>query len=137
MQFNFGGDLSIWVYFGIIVIIIGLIVLIGEHIIKYLHTGSKKLFIQTMGLSSILLVLIFMFFVAFGPGRPNKLPPPETEGMHKIVDKMPNEKSEEELAKEAEEKKPTELKRQDESFVKDKEEADRYIEEALKKAKNN
>lgn len=135
MQFNFGGDLSIWVYFGIGLVLIGFSLIFIERVMKYVTTRRKIVFLQTVGIAGIITLLIFSFFVSFGPGKPSLLSPPETEGMHKIVNRMPDEKSKEELAKEAEEKKPTELKRQDESFIKDKEEADRYIEEALKKAK--
>jgi len=137
MQFNFGGDLSIWVYFGIALILTGFVVIFIERIIKYMNTQSKIVFLQAVSVAGIIIVLTLLFFVSFGPGKPTSLPPSETEGMYKIVSEMPDEKSEEELAKEAEEKKPMELKRQNESFVKDKEEADKYIEEALKKAKTN
>lgn len=56
--------------------------------------------------------------------------------MRNLINKMPEEKSLEEIKKEACKKKPKELKRQDdEGFEKEKKEADEYIRKALEKAK--
>ena len=136
MNWNFGTDVSLWFYFALGIFLMFL----GYRQIKFfleVVTINKVRSLTFKDLKSILLnsflivVVLLFFFVSFGPGR-NNVDVPQ-DGMDRLVTQMPEEKSQEELEKDAENKKPEELKRQDESFLKDKQEADKYIEDVLKK----
>jgi hypothetical protein len=78
----------------------------------------------------------FLFFAFGSPIKPDQHRIDEESGMILLVDEMPDEKEKEVIEAESYEKKEEFLKRQDErGFDKEREEADSYIEKALKKAK--
>lgn len=136
MTWNFGTDMSLWFYF---ILAIFLVFLGYRQVYFFLEvvSVSKARSLTFKDLKPILInsflivVVVLFFFVSFGPGK-NNVDVPQ-DGMDRLVTQMPEEKSQEELKKDAENKKPEELKRQDESFLKDKQEADKYIEDVLKK----
>ena len=97
---------------------------------------EKKKAIRNAVIAIILLALVIVFFYfSFGPGqRAGRITPAGKEGMMEMVEEMPSEKSLETIKEEAYRKKPEELRRIDEGFQKDAEEADAYLKKALEKA---
>ena len=82
----------------------------------------------------LFIVAVSFAFIAMGPGTEPYITPAEDDGMHQIVEQGPEEKSPETLKKEAYDSQPEQLKRQDSTWHKEADEADAYIEKALKKA---
>jgi hypothetical protein len=76
-------------------------------------------------------VLFLHMFVAFPAGEPVDVTPATEDGVRQLTMEAPDEKPVEVLQAEAKEKKPDVLKRQDEGFEKDKEEADAYLKKAM------
>jgi hypothetical protein len=82
----------------------------------------------------LLVAAIAYFYFAFGPGKKIETLPAEEQGTHRLVDTYPDEKPVQDIKKEARDKKPEELKRQEEGFEKDAKEADDFVKKALEDA---
>lgn len=100
------------------------------------EAGKKKLYL-TAFMVILLITAITFFYFAFGSGKKVQLPPTKDQGIHKVVEGYPDEKSPAEIRKDAETKKPDVLKRQDEGFQKDAKEADDYVKKALEEAEKS
>ncbi len=85
--------------------------------------------------SFVLAAFLFATLSAFGPGTPPRELPSEI-GIMEYVDKAPDMKTEAEIKKEAADKVDPFLKKQDEGFKTEQEEADAYLEKIRKKYQN-
>ena len=148
--FNFGLNLATWVAFGIALVtiifayffikaVINLFRVYKADISEEVVQVVRKTAIRNAVITAFFLVIcIIFFYFGFGSGRPTYIPSVQEDGMRSLINKMPEEKSQEEIREEAYQKKPKELKRQDDAeFEKEKKEADEYIRKALEKAKTN
>lgn len=70
-----------------------------------------------------------------GPGRAPDVTPPEQEGRHRMNLDAPQEPSDEALEADAKTKKPEHLRQQDEPPTAAQDEANEYLQEALKRSK--
>ncbi len=79
---------------------------------------ARKTAIRNVVITAFFLVIcIIFFYFGFDVGRPTNIPSVQEDGMRNLINKMPEEKSQEEIREEAYQKKPKELKRQnDEGF---------------------
>jgi len=137
---NVGTSAVFWVAFLKAAILISLLCWIGFTTYKLtkLSPGRKK-WKQTIKLDIVLgviaIVYVFFVYVAFGPGKTTSRVDVEDIGTSKLMKEKPAEKTVEEIRKNAYERKPEQLKRQDDpSFAKEKEEADAQMDEILKRA---
>ena len=83
----------------------------------------------------VLTVVVFGIYAAMGPGTP----PMEIQsdiGVMEYVDKAPDMKTQEQIDREAEARKDPFLKKQDQGFQAEKEEADAILDEARKRHQN-
>ena len=141
---NFGWNPATWIGFGAALVTLVFAVLFIRSLYRLFgikpyevdqRGGTRKRAIRNAIIAGFsLIVCIIFFYFGFGPGQPVKVAPVGEEGMMKMVEEMPEEKPLEEIRKEAYEKKPEELKAQDRGFEKEAEEADAYLDKAIKKA---
>lgn len=137
---NIGSDPTFWIAFLKGAILCALLLVIGLKAYKLGKlTPKRKKWKQTFRtliiLTVITIVYVFAAYVAFGPGKPTALVDVEDVGSTKLMETKPTEKSVEEIRKEAYERKPEQLKRQDDpSFTKEKEEGDKQVDAILKRA---
>jgi len=131
---NFGMGIPAWINLLVILVAVALAVWIGYAIYALiLDPNNWKLRVKPI-VFRVLILAVFLWatLTAFGPGTPAP-PMPSDIGAMKLIEKAPDEKSLSEIQKEAAEKRDEFLKAQDRGFQKEKEEADKYIDEALKK----
>lgn len=81
-----------------------------------------------------ILVMALHMFVAFPAGEPVDVTPIKDDGVRQLTEAMPDEKPVEVIRAEAKAKVPEELRRQDEGFEKDQEEANAYLKKAMENA---
>ncbi len=139
--FNFGTGVPAWTMF--IVVIIGM--MIGAWVVMGFTNlvlsikeddGLWKSHRNKLVLKALVFVIfIFTFTNAFGPGTPPQELPSDI-GVMEYVDKAPDMKTPVEIQKEAEAKVDPFLKKQDEGFKAEQEEADAYLEKIRKKHQN-
>jgi len=138
---NIGTGLVGWVMFFkvVIYILLGVWVLLAVlGLYKSLRDedGLWKSYSKWLVFKSfVLAVFLFATLSAFGPGTPPQELPSDI-GVIEYVDKAPDMKTPAEIQKEAENKVDPFLKRQDESFKTEQEEADAYLENLRKKHQN-
>ncbi len=141
--FNFGSGLPTWIGLALLFVVLFFVTILAVTVAELIMVLTKKslsrlrrIAIRNVILSSVaLIVVIVSGYFSFGPGEPARIPPVTEDGMHNLVEQMPEEKRKEVIEKEAYEKKPEVLKRQDDvSFEKERREADEYIREALERA---
>jgi len=153
MNFNLGTDVAQWVI--VVKVIIVLLSLFWAGVSAYklfkvlnssepetsegkiLKSSRIKSHSVVLVFKSLLsIVLILFLFVFFGSGEIVTPMPIEEEGYYKHIQEQEGLPPDSVLQKEAEENRPYELKRQDDpNFEAEKEKADKYLEEALEKAK--
>lgn len=142
---NFGTNFATWIAF--IAIVITLI--FAYFFMNSLHQLSKaysetdekitaivrKSAIRNALMTALFFVIcIIFFYFSFGSGRPPRIHSIEEDGMRNMVERMPKEKAKKVIKEEAYQKKPEELKRQDDpGFKQEVEQADGYIKKALEK----
>ena len=137
---NIGTSITFWIVFMKAVILCGLLYLVGIKAYRLSKlTPKRKKWKQTLRtviiLVALTIVYIFFAYVAFGPGEPTKRVDVEEVGTSKLMKEKPTEKPVEEIRREAYERKPEQLKRQDDpSFTKEKEEADKQMDAILERA---
>ena len=99
---------------------------------SYFHKKTAWLAVR----AGVLVTVMIGLYVAFGPGRQSPPPAPEEEGRYQMNEAMPDEKPPEVLEQEAEDKRPATLKRvREPGFKQEQEEADEYLNNALRRAK--
>jgi hypothetical protein len=98
--------------------------------------GKGYLFLSLL-MVVLLIVAIVFFYFSFGPGEKIPLSPGSEEGINRMVDEYPAEKDLSTIKKEAQEKRPDVLKRQDQGFEKDAKEADDFLKKALEDAEKS
>jgi hypothetical protein len=152
MNINFGTDVYQWWVFLKVVILLLILYWIWRSVWKLiqatrenpdtddgkaLQKGKINNFINHIVAKSFLLIVAFLFlFVFFGPGEVTTPVPVEEEGYYQQIQDQEGLPPDSVLEQQAEDSKPYELKRQDDpSFQVEREEADKYIEEALEQAK--
>lgn len=149
---NYGINPATWIGFGMAVITI----IILYHTIKAaIKVGKadeeednpevavelkkyrlKQVWTRFVFMTIFLTVTIIFFYFGFGPGEPVRLTPAESDGMRQMTEEMPDEKTDSVIQEEAYEKKPHELRRQDDpGFEEEQKQADDYIEKVLERAR--
>jgi hypothetical protein len=137
---NFGTGIPAWTSFVIAIIVGGVGVLTLYSWYKFVMAAVEKqpwraLLTRAIIRSVVFAAVIYFAFVAFGPGQP--APPMDSgEGARELIEKAPPEKSKEQIDKEAYDKQPEVLKKQDQGFAEEKEEADAYLDELRKRHEN-
>jgi len=138
---NIGVSETFWIAFIKAVILVILLCFMGIVTYRLTQlTPRRKKWKRTIKtdivLGVITIVYVFFAYFAFGPGKETKGVDVEDLGTTKLMEKKPTEKSIEDIQREAYEKKPEQLKRQDDSsFAKEKEEADAQVDKILERAK--
>lgn len=94
---------------------------------------AMRLTIVTLIFGSLMVIMVVMFFVAFGPGQPVQPRPAAEDGMRQLNEQAPPAPTDKQLEQDAKDKKEPALKRQDEGPQKDIKEADDYIDNLIKK----
>ncbi|MBT4376719.1 hypothetical protein HOD29_05070 [archaeon] len=137
MNLNFGTDFYPWLVVIKVVILLLVIYWIGRSVYSLIKLGNSPSTIWAIVLKSFLLFALTMFFFVFyGPGDVVTPTPVEEGGYYKRMIEQPSLPSPDSLKKEAEESRPYELKRQDDSgYEAEEKEADEYLKRALEKAK--
>jgi len=137
---NIGTSITFWIVFLKGTILALLFFLVGFNAYKLSKlTPKRKKWKQRLRMVVISVAItvcyIFFAFVAFGPGESTKRVEVEDVGTSKLMKEKPTEKPVEEIRREAYERKPEQLKRQDDpSFTKEKEEADKQMDAILERA---
>jgi hypothetical protein len=134
---NFGAGAPAWVEFAIsaVAVLLGIWMLLALVALFRDPNNWKLRWKPIVFRSVILAVFCWAFFVAFGPGAP--APPMNSDiGIMEVVDKAPPEKSLEQIEKDSYEKKSEFLKKQDQGFKEEQEEADAYLDKARKRHQN-
>lgn len=138
---NIGTGLVGWIMFAkvIIYVLLGMWVAIAIFVLYVSIRDDDELWeSHAKWLAFKLFVLAAFLFAtlsAFGPGTPPRELPSGT-GIMEYVDKAPDMKTEAEIKKEAADKVDPFLKRQNEGFEAEQEEADAYLENLRKKHQN-
>ncbi len=138
---NIGTGLVGWVMFLkiLIYILLGVWVLIAVYRLYVSlrdEDGLWKSYTKWLAFKSfVLAAFLFATLSAFGPGTPPQELPSDI-GVMEYVDKAPDMKTPAEIQKEAEAKVDPLLKKQDEGFKAEQEEADAYLDEIKKKYQN-
>ncbi len=134
--FNTGTGASSWAIFIKLAVVVFLTVLFLLSVSKLMKKRKSEARVSIKGVVFwfiIWVTSVYLFFVAYGPGEVGKLQSESApEGSMEMIDTLEG-KSVEEVKKSREERRPEELRRQDNpGFEKEKNEADLYIEKVLK-----
>ncbi len=137
---NLGGDLSLWMNVGMIVIISIIFFFFFKFFFFFFKAKennekekAKRMLQNTIIFAVLEIFLILLFYFSYGSGRKTHDIPVEKEGTYKMIQSAPPEDSLSVIKKKAYESKPEYLKKQDSLTTK--EDDEKFLEEVQKKYK--